>query len=84
MIRKLMASSAIVALMTAGAISVAPAQTQPTQAQDPAAAQQPAAGADAAAPAAAPEAPPKPIAQEGPNLTPDEPTIATAFIGRDV
>ena len=42
MIRKLMASSAMLALVATGALGVAQAQTQPAQTQDPAAVQQPA------------------------------------------
>jgi len=92
MIRKLMASSALLALLSAGAITVAQAQTD-TGTQPPAATQEPAAGTDATAPAAgadaaAPAAEEQPvqteIAKDAPTLTPDEPTIATAFIGRSV
>jgi sporulation protein YlmC with PRC-barrel domain len=81
MIRKLMASSAILALMTAGTFSVAQAQTDATQNQNPAVVQQesqaPAADQqDMAADSAA-------STEEG-KLQPDEPTLATAFIGRSV
>ena len=103
MIRRLMASSAMLALMTAGAFSVAVAQDQPAT-TPPAAVEQPATGADQGAPAD-PAAPvpadqgaaadaAKPADQGAttdmaagapePQLTPDEPTIATAFIGRAV
>ena len=97
MIRRLMASSAMLALMTAGAFSVAVAQDQPAT-PPPAAVEQPAAGADQGAPAdpampadqgaaATPDAAaPTDMAAGAPEteLMPDEPTIATAFIGRSV
>jgi sporulation protein YlmC with PRC-barrel domain len=81
MIRKLMASSAILALMTAGTFSVAQAQTDATQNQEPAVVQQ-----DQQAPAADQQdmaADSAATTEEG-KLQPDEPTLATAFIGRSV
>ncbi|HWT29719.1 MAG TPA: PRC-barrel domain-containing protein [Propylenella sp.] len=96
MIRRLMASSAIVALMTAGAWT-AQAQDQPTD--QPAAVQQDATGANQGAATGAQPLPadqgaaattdqgaaPMDVAAEAePTLTPDQPTIATAFIGQSV
>lgn len=86
MIRKLMASSAIAALMTAGTFSVAVAQTDPTQNQDPAVVQQdqqqmmqtPAAGQQHK------QTMDTMAAGDKSKLTPERPTLATAFIGRDV
>lgn len=82
MIRKLMASSAIIALTTAGAFSVAQGQTDTTQTQQPAAIENQAAPAGQGATATGEQT--TPIAEGGPTLTPDQPTIATAFIGRAV
>jgi sporulation protein YlmC with PRC-barrel domain len=70
MIRRLMASSALVALMSAGALSVAQAQTDNNQ--------QPVVQQDAAATAGAT------AGESTATLTPDQPTLATAFIGRTV
>src|SRR5688500_8983433 len=99
MIRRLMASSAIVALMTAGAWT-AQAQDQPADANQPAAVQQDATGANQGAAATAEQPVPADqgqaattdqgaatvdvAAEANETLTPDEPTIATAFIGQDV
>jgi sporulation protein YlmC with PRC-barrel domain len=94
MIRKLMAGTAMLALMTTGVFSIAQAQTDPAVETPPAVTtEQPGAGADPAAPAATgtdAAAPAEPaeqqteIAADAPTLTPDEPTIATAFMGRSV
>ena len=96
MIRRLMASSAMLALFSAGAIGVASAQTQPVNpAQPPAVAQdqqnpatQPETGAAAPATEGATEpANDQPTAEIQPSerpLTPDQPTLATAFIGQPV
>jgi hypothetical protein len=94
MIRKLMAGTAMLALMTAGAFSIAQAQTDPAVETPPAATmEQPAAGADPAAPAAEgadaaataePAEQQTEIAADAPTLTPDEPTLTTAFMGRSV
>jgi sporulation protein YlmC with PRC-barrel domain len=82
MIRTLMASSAVAALLAAGAFSLAHAQTEQPAGEQPAAAQ-PAPGADGgAAPAEEGEALQTQPAQ--PTLTPQEPTIATAFMGKSV
>jgi len=77
MIRKLMASSAVLALLSVGAFS-AEAATQ-------AAAPKPAAAENASTTAAtgATDTTAAPGATK-PNLTPDQPTLATAFIGRSV
>jgi len=89
MIRKLMASTAVLALATTGAFSIAVAQEQTTQ--PPAIVQQPA--AEQAAPAAADTTSTQTdvvaaaaATEENADaaLTPDEPTIATAFIGTSV
>jgi len=74
MIRNLMASSALVALMSAGAISVAPAQTDPAK---PAVTQET---------AAAPEATVAPavVAESTQSIAPEKPTLASAIIGRSV
>ena len=83
MIRRLMASTAMLALLTTGAVSIAQAQEateQPAVVQDQTteqpAATEPAAEVDATADATAG------AAEE--TLTPEEPTIATAFIGTSV
>jgi len=68
MIRKLMASSAVVALLSAGAFGAQAA----TQAATP----QPAAAQTTSTTDA--------VGATKPNLTPDQPTLATAFIGRSV
>ena len=77
MIRKFMASSAVLALMTAG-LTVAQAQTEPADTQQPPAATEDAtqAGDAATTDMAAGEA--------DATLTPEQPTIATAYIGRSV
>jgi len=75
MIRNLMASSALVALISAGAISVAPAQTDPAK---PAITQDTAAAApDTAAPAAT-------VADSSQAIAPEKPTLASAIIGKSV
>jgi len=80
-----MASSAMLALMTAGAFSVAVAQDQPAT-PPPAATEQPAVEAPADAAQPADQGATTDMAAGAPEseLTPDEPTIATAFIGRSV
>jgi sporulation protein YlmC with PRC-barrel domain len=97
MIRRLMASSAILALMTAGAWSAEP-NKQPTDANQPAVVQDNTAGgasADQAAPIAPIQnteaAPDKGAAttdtaagSDKGSLQPEKPTLATAFIGRSV
>jgi sporulation protein YlmC with PRC-barrel domain len=92
MIRRLMASTAVLALITAGAWS-AQAQTDQTKAKQPAVIEQPAAGTDQGATAAgknttatANKAATSSDMASGTNatLTPDQPTLATAFIGRSV
>jgi sporulation protein YlmC with PRC-barrel domain len=97
MIRRLMASSAILALMTAGAWSAEPTK-QPTDANEPAAVQDNTTGgasADQAAPVTpvpnTAEAADKPAATtdmaagaDKGALQPEKPTLATAFIGRSV
>ncbi len=70
MIRKLMASSAVLALLSAGAFNVAQANDTTS---NPAAVQAGAASTNAADTAAASD-----------KLTPSEPTLATAFMGRPV
>jgi len=86
MIRKLMASTAVLALVTMGASS-ALSQTD-TNTQKPAAVEQPAAGTDQGATAAAPDknaaTTDTAAGDNDATLTPDEPTLATAFIGRSV
>lgn len=79
MIRKLMASSAVLALVTAGAFS--PAQAQTTAAPD---AQQPAAMEPAATPDAGAATTDTAAGEADATLTPDQPTIASAFMGRSV
>lgn len=69
MIRKLMASSALLALISAGAVSVATAQDTPAK---PAVIEEPATAAASGATATEKK------------LVPDTPTVATAFIGRSV
>ncbi len=72
MIRKLMASSAVLALLSAGAFTVAQAQTDPAApviVQD---------NATAAAPATTE------LAASEEVLTPEQPTLASVFIGRSV
>jgi len=69
MIRKLMASSALLALISAGAVSVATAQDTPTK---PAVIEEPTTAAAAGDTATEKK------------LVPDTPTVATAFIGRSV
>jgi sporulation protein YlmC with PRC-barrel domain len=109
MIRNLMASTALLALVTAGTFSLAQAQTEPAQTDQPAAMEQP---TDAAQPAMTEEpaaetdtdsaAAPAPattdtatettttatetttVAGSEATLTPEEPTIASAFMGRTV
>ena len=71
MIRKLMASTAMLALMTAGSYTIAQAQTQPAQTEPPAVVEQE-------------EAPPAEVAESEESLVPEEPTLATAFIGQSV
>jgi len=90
MIRKLMASSALAALVTAGALTFAQAQTEqpvaPAPAPAPAVTEDPALGVEPVAPAAEPaaqqEAPE--VISDQPTLTPNQPTIASAFMGRSV
>jgi sporulation protein YlmC with PRC-barrel domain len=96
MIRTLMASSAMLALMTAGAIGVSHAQTQqPADAAQPPAmtqeTQAPATDSGAATQAPATDAgaqsaaqPSGEVAKSDTALTPDEPTLATAFMGKPV
>jgi sporulation protein YlmC with PRC-barrel domain len=88
MIRKLMASSAMIALMTAGTFGVAQAQTEPAQTQEPAAIEQNQQPADQPADMQATETPDATTSTEAASseevLQPEEPTIATAFIGRSV
>ncbi len=82
MIRRLMASTAMLALITAGAFTVAEAQTQPADAEQPAAVQQDAAGADqGAAPAgdaAATAEEPVPPPEGGDAASADQPADADA------
>jgi hypothetical protein len=94
-----MASSAIIALMTAGAWN-AQAQDQPADANQPAAVQQDATGANQGAAATGEQPVPADqgaaatadqgaaqidvAAEADATLTPDQPTIATAFIGQSV
>jgi len=73
MIRKLMASSAVLALMSAGALTAAQAQDDPAK---PAIVQQDA--ATAAQPATTE------LAASEKALTPDQPTLASVFIGKSV
>ena len=81
MIRKLMASSAIMALITAGAVSVGQAQTEPAETQDPAVIEQEATvEQDAASAGQDAEA----VATDETKLTPEQPTLASAFMGRNV
>ena len=72
MIRKLMASTAMLALMTAGSFTMAQAQTQPAQTEPPAVVEQ-----EEAAPA-------EMAAESEEALVPEEPTLATAFMGHSV
>ena len=77
MIRKLMASSAVIALMSAGAIGVAQAQTDPAK---------PAIVQDNAA-AAVPDSNAQPttqLAESKQAITPDHPTLASTIIGKSV
>ena len=77
MIRKLMASSAVIALMSAGAIGVAQAQTDPATpaiVQDNAAAAVPDSNA----------APTTQLAESKQAITPDHPTLASTIIGKSV
>lgn len=85
MIRRLMASTAMLALVTAGAFSIAEAQDYTTDqpavleeptTEQPAATEEDTSGAAATTDVAAGEA--------DAALVPEEPTIATAFIGRSV
>ena len=80
MFRRLMASSAMAALMAAGALSLAHAQTEQPAAGDQPAAMQPADQGGAAADQGE-ELTTQPAQ---PTLTPQEPTIATAFMGQSV
>jgi len=76
MIRKLMASSAVIALMSAGAVSIAQAQSDPAK---------PAIVQDNAA--AVPEtnaAPSTQLADSKQAISPDHPTLASTIIGRSV
>jgi sporulation protein YlmC with PRC-barrel domain len=75
MIRMLMASSAVLALAAQGTYGAAYAQADPAV-EPPPAIEEEAIGADAAAAGEARD--------DGSTLKPDQPTIATAFIGRDV
>ena len=75
MIRKLMASTAVLALMSASAFTIA--QAQETQTNPPVVEEQ----AQTAAPAAEPTTE---LAASQQVLTPDEPTFATAYIGKSV
>jgi len=75
MIRNLMASSALVALISAGAISVAPAQTDPAK---PALTQETAAAPDTTTAA------PAEVADSTQAIAPAHPTLASAIIGRSV
>jgi sporulation protein YlmC with PRC-barrel domain len=84
MIRRLMASSAALALMTAGALGVAQAQTEPTDAEQPAVVQPDASATQDTTAPADQGAATTDTAEADSTLTPDEPTIATAFIGRSV
>jgi len=76
MIRKLMASCAVAALMSAGAFTLAEAQTDPAT---PAVTQD-----TAAAPDTTTAAPTTELAASTQTLTPDKPTLATSFIGKSV
>lgn len=78
MIRKLMASCAIAALTSAGAITLAQAQTDP--AQPVIVEEQPAAATDNATTTA----PATEQAASEDVLTPDRPTLASVFVGRSV
>jgi sporulation protein YlmC with PRC-barrel domain len=78
MIRKLMASTAMLALMSTGAYTIAQAQTEP--ANPPVLQEQ----AQTTAPATTEAEPTIELAASEQVLTPDEPTFATAFIGRSV
>ena len=77
MIRKLMASTAVLALMSASAFTIA--QAQETQTNPPVVEEQ----AQTTAPAAEAE-PTTELAASEQVLTPDEPTFATAYIGKSV
>jgi len=79
MIRKLMASSAVIALLSAGAITIAQAQTDPAK---PAIVQDNTTAAQDNATNAAPAA--TEVAASTQNLTQPKPTLATVFIGRSV
>jgi sporulation protein YlmC with PRC-barrel domain len=76
MIRKLMASSAIVALMSAGAMTIAQAQTDP--------AAPPVVENQVAPDNSTNVTPATELAASEEALTPDQPTLASAFIGRTV
>jgi len=75
MIRNLIASSALVALISAGAISVAPAQTDPAK---------PAVTQDTAAAPDTTTAAPAEVADSTQPIAPIHPTLASAIIGRSV
>ncbi len=78
MIRKLMASTAMLALMTAGSFTIAQAQTEPAQTEPPAVVEQEGVPADQEG------APAELVADSEQSLVPEEPTLATAFIGQSV
>ena len=78
MIRKLMASTAVLALMSTGAFSLALAQTE-DPANPPVVEEQ----AQTTAPATEPE-PTTELAASEQTLTPEQPTFATVFIGKSV
>lgn len=88
MTRKLLASSALAALMAAGTIGYAGAQTdtqQPAQTEQQPAAQQPMpADSDPAAKPAEASAAAGVTGETNPTLTPDQPTLASAFMGQAV
>jgi len=82
MIRKLMASSALVALISAGAISVSPAQTDPAK---PAVTQDTAAAQDTTvAPTQDTTVAPVIVAESSQAIAPAHPTLASTIIGRSV
>jgi len=76
MIRKLMASSAVIALMSAGAISVAQAQSDPAT---PAIVQD-----NAAAVPDSNATPTTQVAESNQAIAPDHPTLASTIIGKSV
>ena len=78
MIRKLMASTAVLALMSTGAFTLAQAQTE-EPANPPVLEEQ----AQTTAPATEAE-PATELAESEATLTPDQPTLASVFIGRSV